>query len=510
MMQSHDGASRTSGPRGRTASATAADGGVFDRGAGSSNTSTGNGSNGDGGGDGYGWSPEIQRKTLASCLRDPDAWRDGGKQVYDAQWVTHMPLRPVAEVLYDACAKNNGPPSPELLEQLVEERLPYLRPTVAEAVRTECRLVLSADVSDAPLLRMRAAEFARVQAVARAVMKGAELVDRGASALANGNGTALVRMMQDALAVGSQQTSGVIRMVGDPATVARLIEVDPPRIATGIAALDRALHGGATAGLHVVAGDSKLGKTSFLAQIARGGAAVGKTTYWASAEMGERPMAMRFLAGMSGRTQAEVRENPRHALRSTRSYRLAGGEILLEYAPSFTAGWFATRVRQLEAEGLRIHQCIADYIDIMGHDKHFGEERFRQKEICHELRDFAVEAGIPVWSAKAVGRQAINKTIVTKRDLAEANFLSYLLDNLFALCSTEQERRKGGVLRVGGRDWQTPIVRLFYATGRLDIDEWTIAGYQRDNDRQRWREIPQYVEWFAEQARRQQQSQAGA
>jgi hypothetical protein len=244
-----------------------------------------------------------------------------------------------------------------------------------------------------------------------------------------------------------------------------------------------------------------LGKTSFLAQVVRGATLQGLTVFWASAEMAEVSMAIRFLAGLSGRTQAKVHADVHGALRSIHPYALAGGELLLEYAPSFTPAWLTSRVRQLEAEGHTIDLVVADYIDIMGHDGDFKDERFRQKEIAHDLRNFAVEAGIPVWSAKAVGRQAINKAVVTKKDLSEAIALAYVLDNLFALCSTEQERRKGNILRVNGRDWETPIVRLFYATGRLDLDEWTIAGYQRDNDRQRWREIENYPEWFAEQHR---------
>jgi hypothetical protein len=207
----------------------------------------------------------------------------------------------------------------------------------------------------------------------------------------------------------------------------------------------------------------------------------------------------------------DVKRDPGHTLKSVRAYTLAGGEILLEYAPSFTPTWFASRIRQLETEekGLRIDQAIADYIDIMGHEKHFNDERFRQKEIAHELRNFAVEAGIPVWSAKAVGRQAINKTVVTKQDLAEAIVLAYLIDNLFALCATERERRKGELIPLGGRVWTTPIVRLYYATGRLNEDEFTIAGYQRDNDRQRWTEIPGYADWFNEQARQNAAARAG-
>jgi hypothetical protein len=447
----------------------------------------------------YGWAPGVQRKAVASCLRDPLAWRTGGDRVYDAQWVSHPPLKIIAEELYKACREGGGPPSPEMLEQLVQERLPRLRPAMASAVRQELPLVLNADLSDGPLIRMKAASWARVQAVAQAVMHGAALVDTGN--LDDGRGEELVRMLLDALQVGGRETSGVIRMVGDPETVAQLLMVQHRRVATGLTALDAALHGGVTAGLHVIAGDSKLGKTSAIAQIVRGAAQQGLTTYWASAEMAEIPMATRFLAGLSGRTQSEVRADVRGALRAMHPYALAGGEVLLEYAPSFTPQWFAARIRQLEAEGHTIDVAVADYIDIMGHEGQFTDERFRQKEITHALRDFAVEAGIPVWSAKAVGRQAINKPVVTKKDLAEAISLAYLLDNLFALCSTEQERRKGNIICVGGRQWPTPIVRLFYATGRSDLDEWTIAGYQRDNDRQRWCEIPNYVEWFAEQHR---------
>jgi len=456
--------------------------------------------------EGYGWSPEVQRKVLACCLRDPLAWATGGRRVYDAKWISHAPLKPIAEELYKMCAANGRPPSPELLEQQMVERLPYLRPHLATAVRQELALVLATDLADAPLIRARAATWAMTQAVAQAVMQGAALVDSGD--LGNGNGEKLVALIQDALAVG-RGSSRMLDLIGDRDAVLELLSKDTLRTPTGIAMLDRALNGGAMPGLHVVAGDPKLGKTSFLGQIARGSAICGKVVYWVSAEITERPQALRLLTGMSGLPKDVVRASPARAFRAIQSYYLAGGRILLEYAPGFSADWLAGRVRQLEADGWRIDVIIADYIDLMEHAGTFNDERFKLRAVSKALRDLGAEVGVPVWSAKSVGRQAVDKVVVTKKDLAEAFVVAYVADDIFALCATSAERRKGVVIEVDGRRWTTPIIRLFFAAGREDQDEWMLAGYQRDNDRQRWSEIPGYLEWFAAQQRGAAESQGG-
>lgn len=443
-------------------------------------------------GQGYGWSPEVQRKLVALCLRDPQVYGQLGPGVFDAALIGHLPLRPVAEEVFRACREGGGrPPSPEMAEQLVLERLRRIKPAQAELTRTELRLVLTAEVSDALLLRAKAAEVARHAALEQAVMRAAALVESGAAQ--NGRGPELVRMFEDALAVG-RGSSALLELLRDEAGLLELLSQRPPRTRTGIAPLDRALEGGATPGLHVVAGDPKLGKTSFLTQVAVGGLRAGEAVWSVSCEVTLYALAARLAAAMTGMTKQEARTDPERTVRLVRAWRQTRGEFLVEYHPGATVAWMASRLRHLEAEGRRIGLVVVDYLDLMRAGRSHGDEGRRHElaEICQDLRTLGVEANVPIWTAKGVNRKAVSKAVVTKADLSECFDVAYIADNIFALCATEEERRRTEPGPDGRGEIRAPIVRLFYAAGREAEDEYTVAAFRRDNARQRWVELPGY------------------
>lgn len=452
----------------------------------------------------YERSPGAQRRFVALALFDSAAYGQLGPRVFDAGLVTHPPLRYVAEEAFRACADNGGqPPSGDMVEELVRERARMLKPNMAAAVLEECRLVLETELTDAQLVRAKAAEWAREAACEKAVLRAAELIEGGA--VREGRGRDIVRLIEEATTVG-QSAEASVRIVGDEEAVLRLLTETFPRTRTDFPALDEVMNGGATPGLHVIAADPKLGKTAFLTQVAVGGARQGLTVLVVSGEVTLGPMVSRTVRAMTGRGKAEILSDPRGVYQKVRAYRQTRGEIICEYFPGFTPTWLASRVRQLELRGYRIGLVVADYVDLMRiGGREFTEMRHEQAEICRQLRALAVEMGVPCWTAKAVNRMAVAKPVVTKKDLAECFAVAYIADNILAICATEEERRSEAVYR--GQRLGNMIIRLFYAAGREDSDERMVAAYERDNDRQRWRELPGYLEEWSE---RQRQRAAGA
>lgn len=439
---------------------------------------------------GYTWSPELQRKIVALALRDKDAYSQLGPKVFDTALFNHPPLKTVATILFKACADNNGyPPTTDLLAELLKERTERLRPAMAEAVRTEYILIETADLTDSRLLKSKAVEWARNEAMAKAMITGAELVERGLRADAHGQ--SILQLVQDALAIGAK-TEASVSLVHDLTLIEEELTIRVPRLPTGIPSLDTAMEGGAEVGLHVVAGDPKLGKTSFLTQIGIGGCRRGLTVWHISGEVSRRSMIRRYVSGMTNKTKLEIWDDPAKAVKILRSYKQTGGNVILDYQPDgFSVAWIASRLRQLESLGYRVDVLVCDYIDLMQSRREYVEKRHEQEQICKDLRALAVNANLRVWTAKAVNRKAVGKAVVTKADLAECFAVAYVADNLFALCATDEERRNTRV--IGGKIVQAPIIRIFYAAGREVQDEYIIAAFERDNDRQRWREIPNYL-----------------
>lgn len=438
--------------------------------------------------DGYGWAPELQRKGVAFCLRDRGAYGRLGATVFDARLVSHVPLRPVATALYRACADNGGsPPSPEMLEELVREAAGRKKPAVADAIRRELELVLTADLSDAKMTEARMVEWARTEACAQAAFRVAELVNQ--RALGNGHGAEILKMFQDAVAVGRHSEASV-RVVGGRLTGDDLV-MDSPRVKTGFPQLDAAMGGGAEPGLHMLAGVPKIGKTAFLTQVSVGACKDRRVAWHISGEVTIRPMLRRVASSMTGWSRDRVLQSPGKAIQLLqRAYSQTGGEILLEYAPGFTVDWMASRLRQIESQGVRVGVIVADFIDLMrgGAEE---ERRWELERIGKDLRALGVERGVPIWTAKALNRKAVTKAVPTEADLAECFGLVYVVDNLFVLCGTEDEL---SATETGpdGRTRSAPIIRVHYSVARERECKFSVGAWQRDNDRQRWIHLPHY------------------
>jgi hypothetical protein len=437
----------------------------------------------------YGWSPEVQRKVVVLPLADRGAFGQLGPKVFDARWISYAPLKPIARVVYRACAENGGdPPSLELLDELVAEAAARHKPAVADAVRKEWALVRATQLPDARLIRAKAAEWAQAEACAQVVLKASELVEAGA--LGNGGGAKLVRMFQDALAVG-QASEACIRVVREADAVAEELAVQEAKVPTGFERVDRALGGGAAPGLYLVAGAPKIGKTAFLTQLDAAACRHGLTVWHISGEMRMRPMLRRTLSAMTGYGKRAIQADPRRAVDVlSRAYSQTGGEVILEYAPGFTVEWMAGRLRQLEAQGERVDLIVADFIDVM-RGQSYSERRWELEDIGKRLRDLSVESGIPVWSAKALNRAAVTKEVPTEADLAECFGLVYVVDALFVLCCTREEQQR--VVTRNGVTYPGPIIRLFYAVGREEEDRYLVGAWTRNNDRQRWQFLPGYL-----------------
>jgi hypothetical protein len=328
--------------------------------------------------------------------------------------------------------------------------------------------------------------------VGQAAERAAELASRGA--IHDGNGKKIIELFEDALSIGRTSESFIRLIKGVQGDLVKELVLSKDLQPTGFAAIDRIMGGGIEVGLHVVAGDPKLGKTSFLTQLAVNAARQGKTVWYISGEVTQKYLVRRFVSSMTGLNRAEVLNDPYAAVSLLRGWKQTRGEVLVEYAPGFTVPWMGSRLRQLESQGFNIELVCADYIDCMSGEKKYNEPRFEQAGICLDMRALLVDAGIRGWTAKGVNRAAVSKPIVTKKDLAECFAVAYIADSLLALCSTDIERRN--VILRDGKEVRAPIIRIFGAAGREIPDEVMMGAYYRDNDRQKWTEIPGYLETF--------------
>jgi replicative DNA helicase len=122
-----------------------------------------------------------------------------------------------------------------------------------------------------------------------------------------------------------------------------------------------------------------------------------------------------------------------------------------------TVGTLRSYIERLKLINFTPDLLIVDYADIMRSSQQFDAPRFEQKKIYEELRGFAVELDIPIWSASQSNKAGANEDIVGLENMAEAYAKAGVCDLVIGLSRKPEEKATG-------------TARLFIAKNRNGVD----------------------------------------
>ena len=197
----------------------------------------------------------------------------------------------------------------------------------------------------------------------------------------------------------------------------------PNTVPTGFEALDHnnVLEGGLAAGeLGVVMAPTGGGKSFMLVNFGYGALAAGKNVVHYTFELSENNIGNRYDSRITGVPTKEIVTRNREV--ETKLHRFEGGKLIIKEYPTkiATVNTLKFHIGRLQSSGFDPDMVIIDYGDLMRSRRGYDQKRFELESIYEDLRGFAMETKLPIWTATQSNREGFNDDVITIDKVGEA------------------------------------------------------------------------------------------
>jgi len=331
-----------------------------------------------------------------------------------------------------------------------------IRKELKKDVVDKFKLARKGSLSDREFVADKVAEFARHQAIYRAMMQSTDLLGKKKY-------DKIADLIKSASTIGANDADACVDYFGS--IECRSIErkdkvagIKPPQgITTGLAKLDKLLYhnGWGREELSVLLGGAKSGKSTGLLFFARNGALAGKNVLYVTLEMSGKIASSRIDASIS---EIEMKELESHIGEVEDKVKKANKGAGLLYIAEFPTGSLSpSGLRRLiesnAAEGRRFDMVVVDYLDLMTPDNRTNDPIENSKQVYIGVRAIAQEENIAMLSATQSNREGF-KSITAKAEHVSDDFNKVrIADLLISINSSDDEKLRGEA-------------RLFFAASR--------------------------------------------
>ncbi|WP_051258858.1 DnaB-like helicase C-terminal domain-containing protein [Chitinibacter tainanensis] len=327
---------------------------------------------------------------------------------------------------------------------VAEKRIPEdLRPAITETVK---KLYQKTDISNRDFVIDQVAQFAKAQALAQAVLKVADLVDKRKF-------KDVAKIMQDALDVGANDDIAAYDFweeinARSKQRAAELAGVTVVKgISTGFRQIDELLYrkGWGRKELSMYMGAAKSGKTTALINSAIGASLAGFNVMYVSLEVACDVIAARSDANISGKTMRElVQEFEKVESAISGTAARAGRFVMHEFpARQFKPADLRRLVNRHRQKGIVFDLVIVDYADLMAPDHRSDDAHENTTEIYTSLRAIAQEENIAVLTATQANREGAKAGVIKDIHVADDYEKIRICDVVISINYTDEERARG-------------------------------------------------------------------
>ena len=239
--------------------------------------------------------------------------------------------------------------------------------------------------------------------------------------------------------------------------------------------LDRKMDGGILENgraIYVFAGETNIGKSIFLGNIAKNIADQGKTVLLISLEMSELVYAKRITTNL---TQIPIRDlhsrtdDIRDAVKQYKSSKSKSRIIVKEFPPStISCKHLKGYIKKLVDKGIKPDAIVVDYVNLLKSDQ--GTNSYeRIKYTTEELRALSYVFECPVITATQLNRAGYSEVNPGLDTVGESYGLAATADAIFSIWR-EEEDIELGVLKLGvmknrfGENFGSVVMEINYDT----------------------------------------------
>ena len=415
----------------------------------------------------YDFDEAFQEKVAALLLRDVDfnARTDG---LVEPGYFTNHSVAKLVDIHLNYWNKYKACPSPAAIVKLVSDGVANktIRSEMLPEIKQTIATILKAPLSDKNFVIDTCAEFARHQAIMRAM-------EESIPALEKRDFGKIEKAMNSALRVGSLEEGEVVDVWQDIAARtayrAGVLSgtVKKRSVTTGISKLDSCLmHGGWGIGeLSSLMAPAKAGKSFGLMNFAVNASLAGHPTLHVSLENGNMITTDRIDAYVSGVKTMDIIKN--HAQAETEILRVqpkaAPYKLHRFPAATFKPKDLRRLIESYRAKGLKFDLVVIDYADIMAPDTKTRDNPIEDsKNVYLGIRDIAVTEDLAMLTATQTNREGAKAATATATHVAEDYNRIRICDLVISINADEDEKSRNEK-------------RLYFAAGRNQEDGYTIT-----------------------------------
>lgn len=431
----------------------------------------------------------FQEKIFQGLLTD-HTW---AAQISEVMRPDYFDLRYLA-YLTDKYFKYHGKykcfPTLQLLITIIKDELKEQANAVLkeQVVEYLSRMRSSPDMGDIAYVKEKSLDFCRKQAMKEALEKSVDLISKDKY-------EEVVDMMKKAVSVG--MTSSVGHDFFEDME-ARFVKINRLACPTGIEEIDErtVLNGGLGKGeLGVIVANTGVGKSHMLVQLGAHALRLGKNVVHYTLELTETAVGIRYDSNLMNIASNEIQDSKQEVIERYKEMEL--GKLIIKEYPTggATVGTIRSHLEKLALRGFVPNVLLIDYADIMRSTREYDALRLELKLIYEELRNLAMERGIPIWTASQANRDSSNSDVVGLENMSESYGKAMVADVVLSLSRKATEKATGaGRLFVAknraGRDGILFPVHIDTARSKIKVlDENSLtlqeAISQDDNDRKK-------------------------
>ena len=321
--------------------------------------------------------------------------------------------------------------------------------------------------------------FSRHKALEAAILKGADLLEKGEYG-------PVEDLVKKAVQIGLQKDLGTDYW-RDPRARLEAIKDNNGQVSTGWESLDRKLFGGFNRGeLNIFAGGSGAGKSLFLANLGVNWALAGMNVLYLTLELSENLVSMRVDSMVTDISTRDIFKNIDDVEMKVKMIGKKSGAFQVKYMPSGkTPNDVRSYIKEYEIKtGRKIDVLLIDYLDLLMPNgaKVSAENLFiKDKYVSEELRNLAMELNTVFVTAAQLNRGAVEEIEFDHSHISGGLSKIQTADNVIGIFTSRAMRERGR--------YQIQLMKTRSSSGvgakvdlEFDLDSLRIRDLAEDED----------------------------
>src|SRR6056300_683933 len=321
--------------------------------------------------------------------------------------------------------------------------------------------------------------FSRHKALEAAILKGADLLEKGEYG-------PVEDLVKKAVQIGLQKDLGT-NYRADPKARLEAIKDNNGQVSTGWASLDKKLFGGFNRGeLNIFAGGSGAGKSLFLANLGVNWALNGMNVLYLTLELSENLVSMRVDAMVTDIPTRDIFKSIDDVEMKVKMIGKKSGAFQVKYMPSGkTPNDVRSYIKEYEIKtGKKIDVLLIDYLDLLMPNgaKVSAENLFiKDKFVSEELRNLAMELNTVFVTASQLNRASVEEIEFDHSHISGGLSKIQTADNVFGIFTSRAMRERGR--------YQLQLMKTRSSSGvgakvdlEFDVDSLRIRDLDEDDD----------------------------